>query len=306
MAYIVMGHVNLHRSNACGVEFIRYLSGLDHKYKLNSKGDVIGMDSYGYNARKARSEYSRPGSDYRNVNNTDTDTGSEWSDLWNIELNDTLDPTQNFGNGFYPPHLLHPPSDGIIQLDGVSIDLSKLSPSEREQKIKDWQYDNLWKFDNEIPPTGFIFGFQEPNFNDTTKKLGSAFRCSEVFYDRTASRPRAGIIASKNMNLWLEPTYTDGDVCTCSWNSGTEFGDIYLVSLYGENKQGPRNENVVIPPTLARLLKKCRREGKHYIIMADTNSWSDVWNMPMTAIGIIIILTGAGERSGRRPFLITT
>ena len=116
------------------------------------------------------------------------------------------------------------------------------------------------KFTDEIPPTGFIFGLQEPNFNETTKKLGSAFKYSEVKYDRTASRPRAGIIASKNMNIELEPNYTDGDVCTCTWNSGTEFGLIYLVSLYGENNQKPRNENVVIPPTLIRLLKKCRRE----------------------------------------------
>ena len=275
-----MGHINLHTSNKTGIDFIRYLSELDSKYRLNNKGDVIGMDHYGFNARKARNEYSRPGSDYISSNNTDT---HDWSDLWNMDLNDTIDPTQNFGNGSHLPHLLQPPSDGIIELDGVTIDLSKLSPSEREEKIKDWQHENLWKFTDEIPPTGFIFGLQEPNFNVTTKKLGSALKNSDVKYDRTASRPRAGIIASKNMNIELEPAYTDGDVCTCTWDSGTEFGTIYLVSLYGENNQKPRNENVVIPPTLIRLLKKCRREGKHYIIMADTNSYSDVWNMPMTA-----------------------
>ena len=93
MAYIVMGHINLHTSNNTGIDFIRYLSELDSKYRLNSKGDVIGMDHYGFNARKARNEYSRPGADYISSNNTDT---HDWSDLWNMDLNDTIDPTQNF------------------------------------------------------------------------------------------------------------------------------------------------------------------------------------------------------------------
>ena len=128
-----MGHINLHKSNACGVELIRYLSELNCKYKLNNRGDILGMDCYGYNSRKARNQYSKPGTDYKSVHtlsdsasdsddptpSTSTGRGkrkktaaskgraskapnansNDWSDLWNLDLNSTIDPTQNFGDG---------------------------------------------------------------------------------------------------------------------------------------------------------------------------------------------------------------
>ena len=98
---------------------------------------------------------------------------------------------------------------------------------------------------------------------------------------KTANNPRAGILTSPNMQCWLQQNYTDRDVCTVSWESGTEHGKILVVSFYAENNNKGRGENVPIPATLIRILKKCRRDQIPFILLGDTNSWSEIWEMPM-------------------------
>ena len=125
----------------------------------------------------------------------------------------------------------------------------------------------------------FLFGVQELwNWN---KKLGE-LRGSHVIYDRSADIVKAAIIGSKNLNLWQDNDYTCSTMATAQWNSGTEFGTIYVVSLYCENP--PREDGVpppeTVPKLLVKLIRKCRRESKHYIIMADTNAWSQLWHSP--------------------------
>ena len=78
MGHIVMGHLNLHRSNDCGVEFMNYLSILGKKHKLDHNNDISPeMDIFGYNARDARGQFSRPGDDYVNPHSmSDSDSDS--------------------------------------------------------------------------------------------------------------------------------------------------------------------------------------------------------------------------------------
>ena len=67
MGHIVMGHLNLHKSNDCGVELMNYLSILGKKHKLDHNNDISpDMNIFGYNARKARGQFSKPGDDYKN------------------------------------------------------------------------------------------------------------------------------------------------------------------------------------------------------------------------------------------------
>ena len=63
-SYVVMGHINLHKSNVCGTDFVKYLSDLYPSFRLNRNGHVLGMEKYGYNSREARKKYSLPGKDY--------------------------------------------------------------------------------------------------------------------------------------------------------------------------------------------------------------------------------------------------
>ena len=63
-SYVVMGHINLHKSNVCGTDFVKYLSDLYPSFRLNRNGHVLGMEKYGYNSREARKKFSLPGKDY--------------------------------------------------------------------------------------------------------------------------------------------------------------------------------------------------------------------------------------------------
>ena len=85
------------------------------------------------------------------------------------------------------------------------------------------------------------------------------------------------------MNCSMINAYTDGDVCTVRCDSWTEFGEIYVISYYADNgPDNPKNrrDNVVISKTLRKVLNKCRRESKPFILMGDINSWSQTWGMP--------------------------
>ena len=54
MVYLVAGQLNLHKSNVCGGDFVRYLHDLGKKYRLSEFGSVIGMDHYGIISKDTR------------------------------------------------------------------------------------------------------------------------------------------------------------------------------------------------------------------------------------------------------------
>ena len=54
MVYLVNGSVNLHKSNVCGQDFVRYLHDLSVSYRLTEYGDIQNMDHYGVIARTVR------------------------------------------------------------------------------------------------------------------------------------------------------------------------------------------------------------------------------------------------------------
>ena len=138
-----MGHLNLHRSNDCGVEFMNYLSILGKKHSLDHNNDIgPEMDIFGYNARQVRGQLNRPGDDYANPHSmsesaSDSDTSQPSTSAGvggkrkmnsknqagkraNLE-NDVLDPFEDLGQDMYVPHLLNPPEDGIIFLDYLNF-----------------------------------------------------------------------------------------------------------------------------------------------------------------------------------------
>ena len=54
MVYLVNGQLNLHKSDICGGDFIRYLHDLRQNYKLSEYGSVLGMDHYGVLSKTVR------------------------------------------------------------------------------------------------------------------------------------------------------------------------------------------------------------------------------------------------------------
>ena len=121
----------------------------------------------------------------------------------------------------------------------MKIDLNLLDPEERKETILEWQCNNIWDFNNEQSPLGYIYAFQEPAFLTKYGKMANWAKNQTIHYDRLSTRPRAGIICSPNMDCWLQKNYTDDDVCTVSWNSGTEHGEIFIIS-YSIEKRASR------------------------------------------------------------------
>ena len=54
MVYLTCGQLNLHKSDVCTGDFVRYLHDLSKSYRLTEFGSVKGMDHYGVISKPAR------------------------------------------------------------------------------------------------------------------------------------------------------------------------------------------------------------------------------------------------------------
>ena len=54
MVYLTCGQLNLHKSDICTGDIVRYLHDLSKTYRLTEFGSVKGMDHYGVISKPAR------------------------------------------------------------------------------------------------------------------------------------------------------------------------------------------------------------------------------------------------------------
>ncbi len=120
----------------------------------------------------------------------------------------------------------------------------------------------------------FIIAVQEPPVRNN--KVMGFVRNHKLFYDQSACSPRAALYVAKNINVWLIPEFTSGDITTCIWrkDSGEE---LYLVSVYMDIL----DQNVILPQ-LKSLLRMAHIKKKEVLIMADTNAHSSLWGCKET------------------------
>ncbi len=121
---------------------------------------------------------------------------------------------------------------------------------------------------NEGNINSFFICVQEPPLRN--EKVIGFGKAHNLFYDQSSCRPRAAIYASKDLNMWLVPEYTTGDMATCLWK--TEKEDILITSVYMDITNA-----AVWPPQLEKLLHHCARKKKELVICADTNAHSSLW-----------------------------
>ena len=123
-------------------------------------------------------------------------------------------------------------------------------------------------------PNSFLFALQEPWApKNRIAGLGARFHLE---YDRTATRPpRAAIIASKDLNIWYMPEWSNPDQATCLWKTGNPIlPNIYVTSIYCDITTS------TISPLLARLTSYCQSVNKPLLICGDTNAHSVLWHSP--------------------------
>ena len=272
--FVVFGTINCRRMERVAICFKQYLSDLGKKFLLTPEAEILGMSQYGYNSRSFDNNFSHAGADYPGS----TDMANR---LHQIDA--------SIGNSEFrfPVDLMTPPTSGKIILDDHEIDLANFSVEARKDIIKQWQAQNVWTYTEFTPPLGFVFSVNEPHFKDNMQEPGGWANGLQVHYNLKCIRPRAMIVCSKSMDMWLDWEFTcdSGDLVVCNWNTGTKFGTIKVISYYGENdttlpRAEQRKVDYVIIKKLRRLLNKCRRESIHFILLGDLNSYSEAWNMP--------------------------
>ena len=183
MVYLVSGQLNLHKSNICGTDFVRYLHDLSSNYRLSEFGSVKGMDHYGIISKPAREKQllkikqhvaknERKSNKPLNVHAKEfipnklvqlaregipASLDTPVSALWNMDLMESLQP---FPEAWLPEELC-PTREEIITLDGKQHNLATLSEVERKNLIERWQTANFSDIKDTVGPAGFIFALQE-------------------------------------------------------------------------------------------------------------------------------------------------
>ena len=135
-------------------------------------------------------------------------------------------------------------------------------------------------------PDAFIVGLQEFAWNSHNLQV-THLKGHLIHADKSAKPgPRAAILASKNMQVWGVPKFTNRDTATVMWLvEGAPFKKVYFVSSYHQdttNEQDPARKKPVIDPIIEKLLAHSEREGSQVVILADTNAHSSLWHMPKT------------------------
>ena len=127
--------------------------------------------------------------------------------------------------------------------------------------------------DNNVGPSkSFLICVQEPPVREG--KIICFDQTHNLIYDRQTDRPRAGIYASRDMNIWPMPEFTIGDMATGLWKTGDEdIKEVIVTSVYMDITL-----TTVWPPLLEKLLDYCRIRHKEVLICADTNGHSSLWN----------------------------
>jgi len=124
---------------------------------------------------------------------------------------------------------------------------------------------------NIFAPKSYLMGVQEPP--SYRGRIKSFSRDGVLYYDTLSDRPRAAIYASRDLNLWVAPEFTNGDMATCLWKTEDHtFSEVMITSVYFDI-----NFAEVWPASLGRLVRYCKKRSLELFILADTNAHSTLW-----------------------------
>jgi Reverse transcriptase (RNA-dependent DNA polymerase)/Endonuclease-reverse transcriptase len=139
----------------------------------------------------------------------------------------------------------------------INLNKSKVASADFAKRLVGWSQCSLIAF------------LQEPA--TTTKGLLESIPPGAQRY--AALKPRAAIVATKEVSLWPLPAeYTSPDVVACLWKTGDErFPEVVLISVYADITTAP------ISLELANVVNYCGRRNLPCIIGADTNAHSVLW-----------------------------
>ena len=106
-----------------------------------------------------------------------------------------------------------------------------------------------------------------------------------MLIDPSHPEPRAAIFHSKNLDIWAVPELTNRDMCTGLF-IGPNKERIFIASLYLPSKGGDKKDvplREIITEEINKLVRQVKKEKAELIIMADVNTWSELWKSDRTS-----------------------
>ena len=254
-SYLVCGQANLHHSDIVQGDFVRYVNDCQMSYKLDCDGTVKGMNHYWMISEEARAaqlerlakekaERPKLKTKCKNVHTSKLnneailkarenipdkiESSMNINDLWNKEFMDSLLPFSTVEEADESEN------PDFVVLEGKKIDLSKLPKHERNETISKWQTSLRKGEPDREGPTGFIFGIQEMFIGPKSKRAGVLDKTGHnLLFDRTAANPRAAILASKNLSVFMDTDLTTPDCVIAKFLTGIpEMPEVYIASIY--------------------------------------------------------------------------
>ena len=271
--YVVVGHINVQKSNVITGDFLQYLHSLKPKYRLDAYGVVTGMEAYKilshekrtrqlfefkkYAARQKRKGKLEPYNVHTFVPNSDRQrhfmdlakrvtpneviVKNRSRQLWDMTLDEALQPLQ----GYQLPEELVPSAEAgdVVTLDNKQYPLAALPAQEAEEVISRWR-ESVVKDSDKEGPQGFLFAVHETYwFNNDIGVLGKSGQT--VLYDHRAKIVRAAIIASRNLSLHFLENYSDGDLVTARYDTRNQLcPTIIVISYYADREKDPINNKL--------------------------------------------------------------
>ena len=199
------------------------------------------------------------------------DTMDDISSLWNMDLHESLMP---FPDCELPPEIS--PVEEIITIDNKSVNLTNLNEKERVETINKWQQTCHIQESDQKGPSGFIFGLQE--FYYFNGRAGAVDKTGHtLLFDRSAENPRAAILASKNLSIFLETDLSGPDLCIARYFTGDQdMPEVYIASIYCDIHE----KGNIVPKNLKKCIRKCSENNFGFILYGDLNAHSRMWHCP--------------------------
>ena len=129
-------------------------------------------------------------------------------------------------------------------------------------------------------PSNCVAMLQEPFIsNKSPAGFGNSFQILHGGGDR----PRAAIVATRDVNLWQRRDLSSPDVTTAILKTGK--GNIYLASVYLDIT---RPLDRMFPEEMLTLVSKCHSRNLKLVLSIDSNSHSCLWGPDSNARGEVI------------------
>ena len=164
-----------------------------------------------------------------------------------------------------------------LTVNNVKFNIAGMPELGRQDIIDKWQLENHVVAKDETGTAGFIFGLQEIYFNPNQRyKAGALEKMGHnSIYDRSAANPRAAILASKNLSVFMDTDLSNGDLVIAKYLTGIpEMPEVYIASLYSDITKGVD----CIPINLIKCIKRCQKNKFGFIGYGDLNAHSHLWH----------------------------